>query len=77
MPDILCLGEPMLEYNQQPTGPDGRTLYLEGHGGDVSNAAIAAARSGADPGVLVQELRTAIAHHRFWERDALRSQIPA
>ncbi|MDO9499988.1 sugar kinase [Falsiroseomonas sp.] len=52
MPDILCLGEPMLEYNQQPVGADGRSLYLEGHGGDVSNAAIAAARSGADAGMI-------------------------
>lgn len=51
MPDILCLGEPMLEYNQQPDS-DGRSLYLEGHGGDVSNAAIAAARSGADVGMI-------------------------
>ncbi|NKC31533.1 sugar kinase [Falsiroseomonas selenitidurans] len=54
MPDILCLGEPMLEFNQQPTGPDGRSLYLEGHGGDTSNAAIAAARSGADAGMIAQ-----------------------
>ena len=52
MPDILCLGEPMLEFNQQPPGPDGRSLYLEGHGGDTSNAAIAAARSGADVGMI-------------------------
>ncbi|WP_439594813.1 sugar kinase [Falsiroseomonas sp.] len=54
MPDILCLGEPMLEYNQQPIGPDGRSLYLEGHGGDTSNAAIAAARSGADAGIIAR-----------------------
>lgn len=52
MPDILCLGEPMLEFNQQPDGPDGRSLYLEGHGGDTSNAAIAAARSGAEVGMI-------------------------
>ena len=52
MPAILCLGEPMLEFNQQPAGPDGRRLYLEGHGGDTSNAAIAAARSGADVGMI-------------------------
>ena len=45
--------------------------------GLVVDKGVIAARSGADPGVLVQELRTAIAHHRFWERDALRSQIPA
>jgi 2-dehydro-3-deoxygluconokinase len=52
MPDILCMGEPMLEFNQQPRGADGRTLYLEGHGGDTSNAAIAAARSGASAGYI-------------------------
>jgi len=52
MPDILCLGEPMLEFNQQPSAGDGRSLYLEGHGGDTSNAAIAAARSGASVGMV-------------------------
>lgn len=52
MPDILCLGEPMLEFNQQPEGADGRRFYLEGHGGDTSNAAIAAARSGASAGYV-------------------------
>jgi 2-dehydro-3-deoxygluconokinase len=52
MPDILCVGEPMLELNRQPPGPDGRVLYLEGHGGDTSNAAIAAARSGASAGYV-------------------------
>jgi 2-dehydro-3-deoxygluconokinase len=46
--DIVCMGEPMLEFNQQPPGADGRRLYLEGHGGDTSNAAIAAARQGAN-----------------------------
>ncbi|MFN6956326.1 MAG: sugar kinase [Acetobacteraceae bacterium] len=52
MPDLLCMGEPMLEFNQQPAGPDGRRLYLEGHGGDTSNAAIAAARQGASVGYV-------------------------
>jgi len=46
-PDIICLGEPMLEFNQQE---DGR--YLPGHGGDTSNCAIAAARQGASAGYL-------------------------
>ena len=46
-PDILCLGEPMLEFNQQPDGN-----YLPGHGGDTSNAAIAAARQGASVGYI-------------------------
>ena len=52
MADILCLGEPMLEFNAQQPGADGRRLYLEGHGGDTSNAAIAAARAGASVGML-------------------------
>lgn len=52
MPELLCLGEPMLEFNRLPAGPDGRVLYLEGHGGDSSNAAIAAARSGASVGYV-------------------------
>ncbi|WP_109466895.1 sugar kinase [Albibacillus kandeliae] len=46
-PDILCLGEPMLEFNQQPDGS-----YLPGHGGDTSNCAIAAARQGARVGYI-------------------------
>jgi 2-dehydro-3-deoxygluconokinase len=52
MPELLCMGEPMLELNRQPTGPDGRALYLEGHGGDTSNAAICAARQGASVGYI-------------------------
>jgi 2-dehydro-3-deoxygluconokinase len=50
--DLLCMGEPMLEFNQQPTQSDGRILYLQGHGGDSSNAAIAAARQGARVGYI-------------------------
>jgi 2-dehydro-3-deoxygluconokinase len=50
MPDILCYGEPLLEFNQRPdTNPP---LYLKGHGGDTSNAAIAAARAGASVGYI-------------------------
>lgn len=52
MPDLLCMGEPMLELNRLPAGADGRVLYLEGHGGDTSNAAIAAARQGASVGYV-------------------------
>jgi len=47
--DIVCLGEPMLEFNEQE---DGR--FLKGHGGDTSNAAIAAARQGASVGYLTR-----------------------
>lgn len=47
MPDILCFGEPLFEFNQQSDGK-----YLTGHGGDTSNCAIAAARSGASVGMI-------------------------
>src|SRR6188472_3301464 len=40
--DIIALGEPLYELNQQP---DGR--YLPGFGGDTSNVGIAAARLGS------------------------------
>ncbi len=48
--DILALGEAMVEFNQ--TGEGGGRQYLQGFGGDTSNAAIAAARQGARVGYL-------------------------
>ena len=42
--DILSIGEPMVEFNQTRRGDPN---YLQGFGGDSSNLAIAAARSGA------------------------------
>jgi 2-dehydro-3-deoxygluconokinase len=50
--DILCMGEPMLEFNELPPDDAGRVLYLQGHGGDTSNAAIAAARQGVSAGYV-------------------------
>ena len=50
--DLLCMGEPMLEFTQLPPQPEGSRHYLEGHGGDTSNAAIAAARQGARVGYI-------------------------
>jgi 2-dehydro-3-deoxygluconokinase len=50
--DILCMGEPMLEFNHQPEDGSGRVLYLRGFGGDTSNAAIAAARQGVRAGYV-------------------------
>lgn len=47
--DVLALGEAMLEFNQTQAEPP---LYLQGFGGDTSNAAIAAARAGARVGYL-------------------------
>jgi len=44
MADILALGEPMIEFNQvRADHPE----FLQGFGGDTSNAIIAAARQGA------------------------------
>lgn len=45
-PKIICMGEPMVEFNQV----DDSGRYLFGHGGDTSNTAIAAARAGASVG---------------------------
>jgi len=50
--ELLCIGEPMLEFNQQPTLPDGRVLYQQGFGGDTSNVAVAAARQGITAGYI-------------------------
>jgi 2-dehydro-3-deoxygluconokinase len=50
-PAILALGEPMIEFNQ--TEP-GKPLYLQGFGGDTSNAIIACARQGAACGYLTR-----------------------
>lgn len=44
--EIVCMGEPLLEFNQQHADLGGRRVYLEGFGGDTSNAAVAAARQG-------------------------------
>jgi 2-dehydro-3-deoxygluconokinase len=48
MPDIVALGEPLVEFNQARA--DDPSSYLQGFGGDTSNMAIAAARLGARVG---------------------------
>lgn len=47
MTDLVCLGEPLVEFNEQA---DGRWLY--GFGGDTSNVAIAAARQGVKAAMI-------------------------
>lgn len=49
-PDIICLGEPLIELNER----HGDGAYLKGFGGDTSNCAIAAARSGAKVGYVTR-----------------------
>lgn len=48
--DIIALGEPLIELNQTRAGGAGD--YKLGHGGDTSNAVIAAARQGARTGYV-------------------------
>jgi len=55
-PDLVCLGEPLVEFNQLPDGD----LYKAGFGGDTSNTAIAATRQGTKAGYV-----TAIGRDRF------------
>jgi 2-dehydro-3-deoxygluconokinase len=63
----------MLEFNQQPDSGDGRRLYLEGHGGDASNAAIAAARNGADVAMLTAlgADRAGEAFRQLWKEEGV------
>jgi 2-dehydro-3-deoxygluconokinase len=49
--DVVALGEAMVEFNQ--THP-GQAQYLQGFGGDTSNAVIAAARAGARTAYLTR-----------------------
>ena len=49
-PDLIALGEPMIEFNQLSDAGAGN--WRMGHGGDTSNSAIAAARLGAKVGYL-------------------------
>eukprot|EP01037_Dinobryon_pediforme_P016393 gene16393-16571_t len=70
MPELIALGEPMVELNQT-RGQD----YLPGFGGDTSNTIIAAARQGTRCGYL-----TAIGADRFgrdlsdlWAREGVDS----
>lgn len=48
---IVALGEPMIEFNQTRMG---EPAYLQGFGGDTSNAIIAAARQGAKTAYLTR-----------------------
>lgn len=51
-PEILALGEPLIEFVRLPELVGGRPVYRQGFGGDTSNAIIAAARQGASTGYL-------------------------
>ena len=50
--DIIALGEAMVEFNQARS--DDERTYLQGFGGDTSNALIAAVRQGARGGYITR-----------------------
>jgi 2-dehydro-3-deoxygluconokinase len=52
MPDIVALGEPLVEFNQARSADP--AAYLQGFGGDTSNMAIAATRLGARVGYVTR-----------------------
>lgn len=49
MVDIICLGEPLIEFNQIQDGS-----WIQGFGGDTSNCAISASRQGAKVGYITK-----------------------
>ncbi|UNS95343.1 sugar kinase [Streptomyces tubbatahanensis] len=54
-PQVLALGEPLLEFNASSEGPLTHAADFQvGYGGDTSNMAIAARRSGARAGYLTR-----------------------
>jgi 2-dehydro-3-deoxygluconokinase len=70
-PDLISLGEPLIEFNRPREG-DGRT-WLQGFGGDSQNVAIAAARQGASVGYLTSLGQDWMgdAFLDLWRREAL------
>jgi 2-dehydro-3-deoxygluconokinase len=69
--DLLAFGEPLMEFAEVQRA--GERLYLPGFGGDVSNAAVAAARQGAKTAIF-----TALGDDSFgqdflklWDRESV------
>lgn len=50
--DLICIGEALGEFIQQPALPDGRTLFQQGFGGDALTVAVSAARLGIKAAVI-------------------------
>lgn len=69
--DLLAIGEPLMEF-AEVTRADER-LYLPGHGGDVSNAIIAAARQGAKTAIFTALGEDAFGQDflRLWDREGV------
>ncbi len=73
MVDFLSMGEPMLEFNQQTPDADARVMFLQGHGGDTSNAAIAATRQGVSAGYItaIGQDAPGDSFMALWEREGI------
>ncbi len=72
--DLICLGEPLLEFNAaEPAHLSQVSAFTVGYGGDTSNTAIAARRSGADAGYVTHigddAFGTALVE--LWEREGV------
>lgn len=69
--DLCCLGEPLLEFNARHGGEGEARTYLEAHGGDASNVAIASARQGAEVAFLsaVGDDLGGKSFRALWERE--------
>ena len=73
-PDIIAIGEPLMEFSALNEGPLGsNSLFRRGYGGDTSNFAVAAARAGARVGYV-----TAVGKDPFgrslidlWEKEGI------
>ena len=71
--DVVALGEAMVEFNQTRAG---EPQYLQGFGGDTSNAVIAAARAGASTAYLTRigQDRSAAELLALWQREGVDTQ---
>jgi 2-dehydro-3-deoxygluconokinase len=71
MPDIVSIGEPLVEFNQSRASD--ASSYLQGFGGDTSNMAIAAARLGARAGYVTRIGNDAFGRmfEELWSREGV------
>src|SRR6201996_4720350 len=73
-PEILALGEAMIEFNQSAKD---QPNYLQGFGGDTSNFCIAAARQGARTGFVSAVGADHFGHllMDLWEREQVDTSL--
>ncbi len=72
VPDIIAIGEPLLEFNQL-VREDGTAHYVPGFGGDTSNFAVAAARQGAGVGMCTRLGEDSFGDEfmQLWQREGI------